>query len=78
MSSNNPFILKVLSVRFGHSDDESNWAGTPGLQQPLGRWLAGIEQQLSFLERPPPSLLCSVQPRYSLSWSTITRLEAAS
>lgn len=61
MSSNNPFILKVLSVRFGHSDDESNWAGTPGLQQPLGWWLAGTEQQLSFLERahPLPALLCA-------------------
>lgn len=37
VSSNNPFILKVLSVRFGHSDDEGDWAGTLGLQQPLGQ-----------------------------------------
>lgn len=77
MSSNNSFIFKAASVLFGHSDDEGNWAGTLGSQQP--RPVTGWNRAATIiLERDTLSLLCSVQPHHSLSWSTITRLEPAS
>lgn len=60
VSSNDPFFLKVLSVRFGHSDDEGSWASTLGSQQPLGQWLVGIEQQLSNFRTGLPLSPCSV------------------
>lgn len=43
-------------------------------------WAGGwLEENSNYHFRTGPlSQLCSVQPRYSLSWSTLTRLEATS